>query len=199
MQAAIYRFIFALVLCVLFVPLGKLQAQDSANYRSKAWRDSVLNYEQRLDSYRQELYSYDWGMTLGMLPIAGEANVGKMGTGILYSAARTAAVAISVIGVVRLIEKKPSYGLDIGMLIGGIAAWVGLKFSELADIRHTVSERNEDLVEKWQIPTPDIEPHSIRYPTKDWPTWVSSAPEERHPQNARDAVDKPLPKVTGNE
>ncbi len=195
MKALLRSSIAAFVLLVAFVPLGKLQAQDSTNYRSKAWRDSVLNYQGRLNSYRQDLYSYDWGMTLGMLPIVGEANVGKMGTGILYSAARTAAVAISVIGVVRLFEKKPSYGLDIGMLVGGIAGWFGLKFSELADIRHTVSERNEDLVEKWQIATPDIETHSIRYPTKDWPSSVTSTPEARHYERAREAVDKPLPAI----
>jgi hypothetical protein len=199
MHTTLSRFKVTLVLLVLCIPLGKLQAQDSAKYLDKTWRDSVLNYQGRLQSYQQELYSYDLGMTLGMLPIVGETNVGKEGTGIAYFAARTVAVAVGVVGAVRLIEGKPSIGLDIGMLVGGIAGWVGLEFSELADIRHTVSERNEDLVEKWQIPTPDIEPHSIRYPTKNWPTWVTSTPEQRHYQNAREAVDKPLPKVTGNE
>jgi hypothetical protein len=196
MQAAHYRTI-ALVLCVLFVSLGNLRAQDSTNYRSNAWRDSTLNYQQRLDSYHQDLYSYDMGMTFGMLPFVGdfvgENYVDKPGAGIAYFAARTIVAAIAVAGVVRLIERKPSIGLDIGMLVGGLAGEVGLKFSELADIRHTVSERNEDLVDTWQIPTPDIEPHSIRYPTKDWPAWVTSAPEERHYENAREAVDKPLP------
>ncbi len=199
MQASLSRGIVVLILLVAFVPLGKLQAQGSANYRSKAWRDSVLNYQQRLDSYQQELYSYDLGMTLGIFPIFGEGYVGKEGAGIAYFAARTIAAAIGVVGAVRLIERKPSIGLDIGMLVGGLAAYVGLKFSELADIRHTVSERNEDLVDKWQIPTPDIEPHSIRYPTKDWPAWVTSTPKPRRPEEAREAIDKPLPKVTGNE
>jgi hypothetical protein len=199
MQAKLSHTIAAFVLLVILVPLGNLRAQDTAKYLSKTWRDSVLTYEGRLQSYRQELYSYDLGMTLGMLPIVGESNVGKKGAGIAYFAARTVAVAIGVVGAVRLIEGKPSFGLDIGMLVGGLAGWVGLKFSELADIRHTISERNEDLVEKWQIPTPDIEPHSIRYPTKNWPAWITSTPEARHPQNAREAVDKPLPKVTGNE
>jgi hypothetical protein len=193
MQAAQYRTVVACVLLVACVPFGKLRAQDSTNFRSKIWRDSVLSYEQRLDSYRQEVYSYDLGMTLGMLPYFGESNVGKEGAGIAYLAARTAAVAVGVVGAVRLIEGKPYLGLNIGMIVGGLAGWVGLKFSELADIRHTVSERNEDLVDKWQIATPDIEPHSIRYPTKDWPTWITSTPEARHPQNAREAVDKPLP------
>ncbi len=199
MEAIIRRFSVAFVLLVILVPSGKLRAQDSAKYLDKAWRDSVLSYEARPNSYHQELYSYDLGMTFGMLPIAGEAYVGKEGTGIVYSAGRFAAVAIGVVGAVRLIERKPILGLNIGMLVGGIAGYIGLKFSELADIRHTVSERNEDLVEKWQIATPDVEPHSIRYPTKDWPTWVTSTPEERHPQNAREAVDKPLPKVSSNE
>ncbi len=193
MQAPLRRFVVAFVLFVALVPCKKLCAQDSAKYLSKTWRDSVLNYQGRLDSYRQELYSYDLGMTFGMLPIMGESYAGKMGTGIAYFAARVATVAIGVVGAVRLIERKPSFGLDIGMLVGGIAGWIGLKFSELADIRHTVSERNEDLVDKWQIATPDIEPHSIRYPAKDWPTWVTSTPEARHPENAREAIDKPLP------
>ena len=199
MQASLSRAMAASVLLIVLVPFGKLQAQDSTNYRSKVWRDSVLTYEGRLQSYRQELYSYDLGMTLGMLPIVGESSVGKQGAGIAYFAARTVAVAIGVVGAVRLIEGKPSFGLDIGMLIGGLAGWVGLKFSELADIRHTISEKNEDLVEKWKIPTPDIEPHSIRYPTKDWPTWVTSTPERRRPEDARKAVDTPLPKLSGNE
>jgi hypothetical protein len=199
MQAAYYRTIATFVLLAVLVPLVKLHAQDSTNYRSKAWRDSVLNYEGRLQSYRQELYSYDFGMTLGILPIVGESSVGKEGAGIAYFAARTATVAIGVIGAVRLIEGKPYVGLNIGMLVGGIAGYFGLKFSELADIRHTISEKNEDLVEKFQISTPDIEPHSIRYPTKDWPTWVTSTPERRRPEDARKAVDAPLPKLSGNE
>jgi hypothetical protein len=199
MQAILRRAIALSVVLVALIPFGKVQAQDSANYRSKAWRDSVLNYEKRLDSYRQELYSYDLGMTFGMLPIFGESYVGKEATGIAYLTGRVIAVAIGVVGAVRLIEGKPYLGLNLGMLVGGIPGWFGLKFSELADIRHTVSELNEDLVEKWQIPTPDIEPHSIRYPTKQWPAPVTSAPEERHYENAREAVDKPLPKVTGNE
>ncbi len=199
MQATKSRYLVAYVLLVAFVPLGNLYAQDSANYRSKTWRDSTLKYDGRLDSYRQELYSYDLGMTFGMLPIFGESYVGKEATGIAYLTGRVVAVAIGVVGAVRLIEGKPYLGLNLGMLVGGIAGWFGLKFSELANIRHTVSELNEDLVEKWQIPTADIEPHSIRYPTKQWPEWVTSPPEERHYENAREAVDKPLPKVTGNE
>jgi hypothetical protein len=195
MQVILRRAVATSVLLVALVPFEQLRAQDSANYRRKAWRDSVLNYEQRLDSYRQELYSYDQGMTMGMLPILGESYVGKEGAGIAYLAGRTVAVAISVVGAIRLIEGKPYLGLNLGMLVGGIAGWFGLKFSELADIRHTVSERNEDLVEQWQIPMPDIEPHSIRYPTKEWPVWVTSAPEARHYERAREAVDKPLPAI----
>ncbi len=199
MQATHYRKIVTLVLLVVLVPLGKLFAQDSTNYRSKPWRDSVLTYEERLQSYQQELYSYDLGMTLGVLPIVGESYVDKEGAGIAYFAGRVIAVGVGVVGAVRLIEGKPYLGLNIGMLVGGIAGYFGLKFSELADIRHTISERNEDLVEKWQIPTPDIEPHSIRYPTKNWPTWITSTPERRRPEDARKAVDTPLPKVTSNE
>jgi hypothetical protein len=196
MQGTNFRTIVTFVLLVVFVPLGKLQAQDSTNYRSKVWRDSVLNYQGRLLSYQQELYSYDLGMTFGIFPILGESSVDKEGAGIAYFAGRVVAVGIGVVGAVRLIEGKPSFGLNIGMLIGGLAGYVGLKFSELADIRHTVSERNEDLVEKYQIATPDIEPHSIRYPTKDWPTWVTSTPERRRPEDARKAVDTPLPLST---
>ncbi len=181
-----------MVLLVLFVTDGKLLAQDSAKYLSKPWRDSVVNYEGRLATYRQELYSYDLGMTFGVLPVLGESYVGNRGAGIGYLVGRVTALAISVVGAVRLGESKPYVGLNVGTLFGGLAGWVALKFSELADIRHTVSERTENLVEQWHIATPDIEPHSIRYPTKDWPEWITSPPEARHPRNARD-VDKPLP------
>lgn len=198
----VQRLLIALV--VLFAPCRKLLAQDSASYWNKAWRDSVSDYRGRVEAYHQELYSYDWGMTFGMLPVAGEAYVGKMGTGIEYSAARAVVVAAGVVGVVRLIEGKPNFGLNLGLIAAGIFGYGGLKFSELADIRHTVSERDESLVEQYRIEIPDIEPHSIRYPEKQWPDWVTSWPPVPPKVNPREAVDKPLPKernrdATGNE
>jgi len=199
-----FRVKAAFVLLVLLAPFGNLFAQDSANYLDKSWRDSAANYQGHVEAYHQELLSYDWGMTFGMLPVAGEAYVGKMGTGIAYSAARAVAVAAGVVGAVRFIEGKPTFGLNLGMIAVGIFGYIGLKLSELADIRHTVSERNENFVETFGIETPDIEPHSIRYPTKQWPAWVTSWPPVPSKVNPREAVDKPLPNVmsrnaTGNE
>ncbi len=187
------------LLSVLLVPCRNLFAQDSPNYWNKAWRDSVANYRGRVEAYHQEFLSYDWGMTFGMLPVAGEAYVGKMGTGIEYSAARAAAVALGVVGAVRFIGGKPNFGLNLGMIAAGLFGYVGLKLSELADIRHTVSERDEALVEKYRIEIPDIEPHSIRYPTKQWPRWVTSWPPVPPRANPRKSVDRPLPKVTSNQ
>ena len=197
-----YKLFF--LLSVLLVQPDNTMAQDSANYLNKAWRDSVAHYRGRVEAYHQELYSYDWGMTFGMLPVVGEGiYLGKWSTGIEYSAARAVSIAIAAIGAIRLIGGKADIGLNIVMLVGGIAGYIGLKLSELADMRHTVSERNEALVEKFGIKTPDIVPNSIRYPEKQWPDWVTSWPPERHPQQSKEAVEKPLPKAitrgaTGN-
>ncbi len=191
--AALRHRIVPLVLFVFLVPFGKLFAQDSANYLNEAWRDSVANYRGRVEAYHQEFLSYDWGMTFGMLPVAGEAYVGKMGTGIEYSAARAVAVAVGVVGAVRFIEGKPNFGLNLGMVAAGIVGYIGLKLSELADIRRTVSERDEDFVEQYRIEIPDIEPHSIRYPTKKWPDWITSWPPIPPKVNPSEAVNKPLP------
>ncbi|SRR5581483_5405030 len=189
-RIAKYMFLFGLLSLVG----TNIRAQDTAQYRNKAWRDSVTEYEGRLEAYHQELYSYDWGMTLGMLPVVGEGiYLGKWRTGIEFSAARAIAVAIAAVGTVRLIGAKPSIGVDIGMLVGGMAGYIGLKLWELADVRHTVSERNEELVQRFQIDTADVVPHSIRYPTKPWPNWITSWPPARAPQESREAVNAPLP------
>ena len=190
------------VFFVLSALCPKAQAQDTANYLNKAWRDSVANYRGRVEAYHQELYSYDWGMTFGMVPVAGEAYVGKTGTGIGFSLARTAAVALSAVGLVRFIGGKSNFAVNLGMVAAGIFGYIGLKLWELADIRRTVSQKNEALVEEYGIATPDIMPHSIRYPTKTWPDWITSWPPARHPQMFREAVNEPLPKVpdaTGNK
>jgi hypothetical protein len=188
--------LWSFVLAVLFAPWHSVLAQDSANYLNKSWRDSVANYRGRVEAYHQEFYSYDWGMTFGMLPVAGEAYVGKMGTGIAYSAARGAAVALGVVGAVRFIEGKPNFGLNLGMIAAGIVGYVGLKLWELSDIRHTVSKRDEDLVDEFGIETPDIEPHSIRYPTRQWPDWVTSWPPIPPKVKTREAINQPLPQIT---
>ncbi|HZK75483.1 MAG TPA: hypothetical protein VFD13_01125 [Candidatus Kapabacteria bacterium] len=190
---------WSFVLAVLLVPWHNVLAQDSENYLNKAWRDSVANYSGRVEAYHQELLSYDWGMTFGMLPVAGEAYVGKAGTGIAYFAARGVAVAAGVVGAVRFIEGKPNFGLNLGMIAVGIFGYIGLKLSELADIRQTVSERNEDFVEHYHIEIPDIEPHSIRYPSKQWPDWITSWPPIPPKVETREAINQPLPKVTSKE
>ena len=183
--------ISVLVVLLVFAPLAK--AQDSANYLNPAWRDSVAKYRGRVEAYHQELYSYDWGMTFGMLPVAGEAYVGKTGTGIFYSAARAVSLGLAGAGVVRFAAGKPSFGLNLGMVAVGIVGYIALKLSELSDIRHTVSYKNEDLVQEFGIATPDIVPNSIRYPTREWPTWVTNWPPIPPRVNSREAVEKPLP------
>ncbi|HEY3876881.1 MAG TPA: hypothetical protein VGM92_15555 [Candidatus Kapabacteria bacterium] len=190
MKAAILKILFAATVLVI-VGSGNAAAQDT-NYRSKTWRDSAEQYEGRKIAYEQELYSYDLGMTFGGLPIIGEAYVNKPITGIAFFAGRIVCTAASVFGAVRLIEGKPTLGFNLGLLLGGIVGYAGLKLWELADIRHTVSERNEHLVEKFQIATSDIVPHSIRYPTKDWPDWVTSTPPVPPKVDAKAVIDEPL-------
>ena len=181
------------ILLVLLVPWRPALAQDTPKYFHKAYRDSAAEYHGRVEVYRQELYSYDWGMSMAVLPIMGESYVDKLGTGIRYSIARTAAVAVATVGTVRLIRGSPYLGLNIGMLAGGIIGYFALKSSEISDVMQTVSEKNEALAEKWQIAEPDIEPGSIRSPTKPMPDWITHGTERRDPQRAREAVDKPLP------
>ena len=185
---------------VLVLGLSSLaEAQDTASYLNPAWRDSVANYRGRVEAYHQELYSYDWGMTFGMLPVAGEAYVGKTNTGILYSAARAVSLGLAGVGVVRFAAGKPSLGLNLGMVAAGIVGYVVLKLSELSDIRHTVSRKNEEFVQEFGIATPDIVPQSIRYPTRQWPAWVTSWPPIPPRVESREAVEKPLPKMLSRE
>jgi hypothetical protein len=172
---------------------------DSPDYFNKAWRDSAAEYRGRVEAYHQEFYSYDLAMTFAIVPVAGEWYVDKMWTGIGFSIARTAAVATAAVGGIRLIGGKSNTGLNIGLLAGGIIGYFLFKWWEISDVMHTVSHRDEDLVEKWRIATPDIAPGSIRYPTKEWPPWVTAWPESRHHEQAREAVDKPLPVITSKE
>jgi hypothetical protein len=110
---------------------------------------------------------------------------------------RVAALTVSTIGTIRLTRGYSGTEWNIGLIAAGLIGWGYLKLSEMSEVVHLVSERNEDLVEKWQIATPDIEPGSIRYPRKQWPDWVTTAPEARHPENAREAVDRPIPSFNG--
>ncbi|MDP4199602.1 MAG: hypothetical protein Q8922_13665 [Bacteroidota bacterium] len=183
----------ACVLSVLSVLSVRSEAQEAPKYFDKAYRDSIASYRGHLETYHQEFYSYDYGMSLAMLPVAGEWYVGKMGTGIRYSIARAATVALATVGTVRLLKGSPHLDLNIGMLAGGIIGYFALKWSEISNVMHSVSEKNEALVEQYQIAEPDIVPGSIRYPTRSWPEWITKAPEPRHPERAREAVDKPLP------
>jgi hypothetical protein len=166
---------------------------DSPAYRNKTWRDSAALYQGRVEQYRQTAYSYDWGMTFAMLPVAGEAYVDKTSTGIRFFAARVLMGAMSAVGAVRLIGGSAHTGLNIGLLLGGLAGYVILKLWEISDVLHTVSHQNEAFAENFHIATPDLIPGSIRYPTRSWPDWVTKAPEPRHPERAREAVDRPLP------
>lgn len=168
-------------------------AVDSPWYFDKAARDSAANYRGQVEAYRQEFVSYEWGHTFAMLPVAGEWYVDKTATGIRYSVARLGMVAISTVGAVRLIGNKPYLGLNVGLLAGGIVGWFALKASEISDVMHTISEKDEALVEKYQIKEQDIIPGSIRYPTKQWPAWITAGPEARKPERAREVVDRALP------
>ncbi|HWF45198.1 MAG TPA: hypothetical protein VG537_11195 [Candidatus Kapabacteria bacterium] len=182
-------------------------AIDSPNYWNPAWRDSAAEYRGHLEAYHQEFYSYDFALSFTMVPLAGDilgegVYLGKTWTGIEFLAARTAAVATATVGAVRLIGGKSNTGLNIGLLVGGLLIDGLLKWWEISNVMHTVSHQNEDLVDKWRIETPDIVPGSIRYPRKTWPAWITAWPEPRHPQNARGAVDQPIPAIqsaTGNE
>ena len=168
-------------------PAASLHALDSPAYWSQTFRDSAASYRGRLEIYHQEYYSYDIGTTLAMLPIAGEAYVHKFNTGVLFSAAGLASGATSIVGAVRLIKGSPNTGLNVGLLVGGIVGVVLFKWWEVTDVLHTISRLDEELVEKWRVATEDIEPGSIRYPTKDWPDWVTSKKPAREPERPRDA------------
>src|SRR5437763_1777929 len=63
-------------------------AVDTPSYWNKAWRDSVAEYRGRVEAYHQLFYSYDWGITFAMLPVAGEWYVDKTMTGVRFSIAR---------------------------------------------------------------------------------------------------------------
>jgi hypothetical protein len=184
-----------LVLALLIVA-GDISAQvrdTIPNYWNKAWRDSVAEYQSRVTAYNMEHYSYDWARMFSFVPVAGEWYVDQTGKGITYAALRVASLAVSTVGTIRLTRGYSGTELNIGLIAAGLIAWGYLKWSEMSDVYHMVSIRNEDLVEKWQISTPDIIPGSIRYPRKEWPEWVTSGPPARDPQNAREAVDRPIP------
>jgi len=172
-------------------------ATDSPEYWNKTWRDSVTQYRGRVEAYHQEFYSYDWAMTFTVPPVvggvAGGWYVDKLKTGMVFSAAEIACIVAPVWGIVRFAVGKPTIGLNAGLIVGGVLGFFGVKWWEISNYQHTVSERDEALVEKYRIEIPDITPSSIRYPTKEWPRWITETPEERHPQNAREAIDEPLP------
>ncbi len=144
----------------------RVAAIDTPAYWSPVYRDSVAKYAGRLATYQAELYSYDMGMSAAMLPVAGEAYVNRPITGIAFSVARLGSLSASVVGAVRLIKGSPNTPLDIGLLAGGLVGVVLLKWWEISDVMHSISRINEDLVRKWRIATADVEPGSIRYPTR---------------------------------
>jgi hypothetical protein len=154
------------VLLVLLANPGKPQAQEKPMYFSKPWRDSVAEYHGRLTAYHQELYSYDWATTFSRLPVAGEWYVDKTGTGIAFFAGRLLALSATTVGTVRLIERKSNTPLNIGLLAGGIVSYFLLKWWEVSDVMHTVSDKNEALVKEYNVNPADVEPGSIRFPSK---------------------------------
>jgi hypothetical protein len=157
------------VVLVLLVVLGlsdKSQAQQPPMYFNKVWRDSVNEYHGRLTAYQQGLYSYGLAAALANLPVVGEAYVDKTGTGIAFFAGRLLALSATTVGTVRLIERKPDTPLNIGLLAGGIVSYFLLKWWEFSDVMHSVSDKNEALVKEYRVDTADIEPGSIRYPSK---------------------------------
>jgi hypothetical protein len=172
-------------------------ATDSPAYWNKAWRDSASEYRGRVEAYHQLFYSYDWAMTFTMPPVlggvAGGWYVDKLKTGMLFSVAEIACIAAPVFGIVRFALGKPTLNLNAGLILGGVFGFIGVKWLEISNYQHTVSDRNESLVEKYKIEIPDIMPSSIRYPTKEWPDWITATPEARHARNARKAIDEPLP------
>jgi hypothetical protein len=174
-------------------------AIDSPAYWNKAWRDSVAEYQGHVEAYHQEFYSYDWAMTFTVPPIfggvAGGWYVDKLKTGLLFSVGEIATFLAPVYGLVRFAVGKPTVGVNLGLIAGGILGFVGVKWWEITNYQHTVSERNEALVEKWNIQIPDINPNSIRYPTKEWPDWITATPAPRHPQDSREAINKPTPMI----
>ena len=155
-----------LVLLAILVLAGKALAQETPMYFSKPWRDSVNEYHGRLMAYNQGLYSYNLATTFSRFPVAGEAYVDKTGTGIAFFAGRLLALSAATVGTVRLIEKKSDTPLNIGLLAGGIVSYFLLKWWEFSDVMHAVSDKNEALVKKYGVNPADIEPGSIRFPSK---------------------------------
>jgi len=191
--ALFFRKNIAFVLLVLLVLAGNLKAQEKAMYFNKAWRDSVAEYHGRLTAYQQELSSYDFAMSLAVLPVVGESYVDRTGAGFAFLGGRVLALAATTIGTVRLIEGKPTLPLNIGLIAGGLVSYYLLKLWEISDVMHSVSHENEALVKQYGIYTSDVEPGSIRYPQGNWPDSVTRWPESRRPKDARAAVDRPLP------
>lgn len=173
---------------------------DTPWYHNKSARDSAAIYQGHIEAYHQEVYSYDWAMTFTVPPIVGGAlggwYVDKFKTGIVYSVAELVCVSATTWGIVRSALVKPTWELNIGLVAGGILGLIGVKWWEIHDFQHTVSHRNEALVEKWGLHENDVMPGSIRYPENKWPNWVTAHPEGRDPQEAREAVDRPIPAFT---
>lgn len=198
---------FFLIILLSFAP--HLQGQTSggqirepayyegAKYDSLYWdpvyRDSVANYAYRLNAYQFELLNYDLGFALSMLPVAGQAYVDNTTKGIVYTAARAGALTVSGIGVVGLFSKGNDWR-DAGFAVGGLIIYGVLKWLDISDVQHTISNINERLVDKFSIAVEDVEATSIRYPMKDgWPERVTTRPPARQPQPHREIFDRPLP------
>jgi hypothetical protein len=159
---------------------------------SPAWRDSVNNYAYRVNAYRQENLSYDWGMLFSFFPVAGEAYVDNTSKGFVYLGERVAAVALGTVGLIRLVRSDRTSIVDVGIIVVGVVGYAVLKYLEIRDVQHEVSRINEELVEKFAINVNDIDTASIRYPNKSWPRWVTERPPARRPHSAQDAIQNPV-------
>ena len=177
---------------------GQSARDTIPNYWNKAWRDSVAEYQGRVTAYHQELYSYDWAMLFSFLPVAGNGiYMDDYKTGALYFGTRLGFVALGTVGTVRLTRGSGNQYVNAGMIVAGVVGYLYFKWSEISEMQHETSYRNEALVEKFRIAESDITPGSIRYPTKQWPDWVTARPAPRDPQDARKAVDTPIPSFNG--
>lgn len=163
-------------------------------YFSARWRDSVANYQGRMLMYHEESLDYDLGFGLSFLPYIGSYYANHGSQGLTFAAERLGAVAIGGFGTYRFVTSSTIRPLDIGLAVLGIGAYIYLKVTEIQDVQHEISETNEMLVEKYQIATEDITPGSIRYPTRQYPEWVTGRRSPaREPRNAREAIEVAIP------
>ena len=161
-------------------------------YWNKQWRDSAIEYHQRLVRYRGTLLGYDNTFLLSLLPFAAEAGAtGNVAKGALFFFARVAGGGAALTGALGLIKDQGSSLKNVVLTILGVAGYIFFKITEINDVQHDVSIHNEDAVAENHIALDDVEPGSIRYPERSWPNWVTAAPPTRKPLPASDVFRTP--------